>query len=464
MDVEPKNISNSLQSKGNSEHRSVCFQTDTSSTSLFLLENRSLQQVTGCFSGMLDTSTRVCFSTILPHRENSLESKFRWCNNSIDHSILANSGLVSAAAPVVSSKPYTFTSECRSSIKSSGRVSSSTVKSKSSFSGLDSFRDKLKADGISEKTAGLITAARRKGTLSHYQSAWNKWDSWCNRRQIDSVRCPLNLVLEFLSDSFDEGLEYNTIAGYRSAISAYHDPIDGNAVGKHPLVSSLLTGIYNKRFPQPKYTFIWDVERVVIYLSSINTNNISDKMLTLKLTMLLALVSAARAHEITYLNLKFLVKHTSEYSFHFGKPTKVDRRSRTRPPIKLRHFRENSNLCVCHHIDLYMERSKSWRSENDQLLLSFIKPHKPVTSSTVSRWIIEVLSLAGIDTETFKGYSTRSASSSRAATQGVPLKEILKRGHWSNNTVFEKCYKKDVDKGPDVTFDSAVLNFKNSTL
>lgn len=32
--------------------------------------------------------------------------------------------------------------------------------------------------------------------------------------------------LDFLSDSFDQGLEYNTIAGYRSAISAFHVPVD----------------------------------------------------------------------------------------------------------------------------------------------------------------------------------------------------------------------------------------------
>ena len=37
----------------------------------------------------------------------------------------------------------------------------------------------------------------------------------------------MNQVIEFLSDAFDEGLEFSTIAGYRSAISAYHDPIDG---------------------------------------------------------------------------------------------------------------------------------------------------------------------------------------------------------------------------------------------
>ena len=53
------------------------------------------------------------------------------------------------------------------------------------------------------------------------------------------------------------------------------------------------------------------MDKVVDYLSSVDTSNISDKLLTLKLTMLLALTSAARAHEITYLEVMFLVKHHS---------------------------------------------------------------------------------------------------------------------------------------------------------
>jgi len=84
---------------------------------------------------------------------------------------------------------------------------------------------------------------------------------------------------------FHKGLEYNTIAGNRSALSAYHDLVEGTPVGKHPLVSSLLTGVYNKRFPQPKYTSTWDVKDVVNYLASIETNEISDKALTQKLAM-----------------------------------------------------------------------------------------------------------------------------------------------------------------------------------
>ena len=160
--------------------------------------------------------------------------------------------------------------------------------------------------------------------------------------------------------------------------------------------------------------------------------------------MLLALTSTARAHGITFIDTTYLVKHDLKYIFRFGKPTKVCKPGKLRPPLELSHFSQDKNLCVCHHIDLYIERTKPWRKGTGQLLLSYINPHRPVVTSTVSGWIIKTLSLAGVDTSTFKGHSTRSASTSKACAQGVPLKEILKRAFWSNKTTFEKKYKKDI--------------------
>jgi len=78
-----------------------------------------------------------------------------------------------------------------------------------------------------------------------------------------------------------------------------------------------------------------------------------------------------------------------------------------------------------------------------QLLLSFVKPHKAVSTSTISRWLVEILGLSGIDTSTFTGHSTRAASTSKAKILGVPTKEILKRGHWSKESTFRGHWSKE---------------------
>ena len=71
--------------------------------------------------------------------------------------------------------------------------------------------------------------------------------------------------------------------------------------------------------------------------------------------------------------------------------------------------------CVVKCIDEYLLRSNSWRSEGKtKLLLSSIYPHKEITSSTVSKWIEDILVLPGvIKFWGFIAHSTRSAATSK---------------------------------------------------
>ena len=68
------------------------------------------------------------------------------------------------------------------------------------------------------------------------------------------------VTMESLSISmpceYKETLLYKTIGLHRSAISAYHVHVDDNPIGQHPLVCSLLSGIFNSHPPQPKYLFV----------------------------------------------------------------------------------------------------------------------------------------------------------------------------------------------------------------
>ena len=61
------------------------------------------------------------------------------------------------------------------------------------------------------------------------------------------------------------------------------------------------------------------------------------------------------------------------------------------------------------------------------LIISFGKPHKPVSHETISRWIKSELTDAGVDTSVFKAHNCRSTSSSTAKGIGVSLNEIMKR-------------------------------------
>ena len=78
----------------------------------------------------------------------------------------------------------------------------------------------------------------------------------------------------------------------------------------------------------------------------------------------------------------------------------------------------------------YLKRTETWRTNGHkfQLLLSYIKPHVEVHSSTVSTWIKEILKETGVDVDVFKGHSTRSPSASKACLSGMSVDDILSRG------------------------------------
>ena len=63
--------------------------------------------------------------------------------------------------------------------------------------------------------------------------------------------------------------------------------------------------------------------------------SISDKMLTLKLTILTALTAAYRVSKITNSDINFLGKHPACYSFTFSKISKSWKKRQSAPVIKL---------------------------------------------------------------------------------------------------------------------------------
>ena len=153
-----------------------------------------------------------------------------------------------------------------------------------------------------------------------------------------------------------------------------------------------------------------------------------------------------------------MYKH-QPFVFNLTKRTKTCRPGKVRTSLKFFRFSEEKKLCVCETIDAYIARRKKWNVSDSQLLVSHINPHKAVSSSTVSRWACQLLNLVGVDTDTLTAHSTRSASTSKASKKGVSLADVLKQGHWSQASTFQKFYHKEpIDAS--LNFQTAVLSKK----
>jgi len=264
-----------VQDSGNPNHRFVCIEDLKPGPELLLLEAGSILSRGGCdATGVASQSNTIRFPAVLSNRSDFEESGARGDNDPYSNNTnLAVTSMVSTATTHVKTKSNS-TDSGGGSINGDIRDISPIVREQNTNpGGMGGFRDTLLSRGVSERAANLITASRRESTNATYSSAWNKWASWCSEKQADPFRCNINVVLDYLASLFEKGYEYSTVCFHRSAISAFHEKIDGKSVGEHPDVSLLVTGVFNKRPPQPRYNFIWDVQKVIDYIKSNLTEN-----------------------------------------------------------------------------------------------------------------------------------------------------------------------------------------------
>ena len=254
VDAHSSNFSKSLTNKGFSRDRFVCIPSITSDTNLCCMETRSSHSCNRCISIELATQTAVCFSFILHDSKSSQQNTQGTSTQAhINNPSLGNTNLVSKDLEHVNQGSHFAALEKEPSEKSQRGNSSPSSEQDSKTGGLDGFRARLQEEGISKAATDFISKPpRRPNSNANYESSWRKWASWCYRRETDSFSSNINEILDYLTDLYKQGLQYRIINNHRSAISAFHEQIQGKPVGEHPRVCDLFARIFNSRPPQPK--------------------------------------------------------------------------------------------------------------------------------------------------------------------------------------------------------------------
>lgn len=251
----------------------------------------------------------------------------------------------------------------------------------------------------------------------------------------------------------NEGKSYSVVNTHKSMLLQTLNFFNNVWCSNPSFISRFMKGLYNTLLPKPRYTFIWDVSVVLRYLSSlVPVGELSLKLLTLKLTALIALSSAPRAQTLVSLNLDCMTVLNSKVVFQFKNLLKTTKQGKSFI-LELYHY-ENESLCVMHTLMHYIDRTKNLR-KSQQLLVSYCS-FKPVSSSTIARWLKTVLFNAGIDINQFKAHSYRSAAVSAAFSRGCSLELILKTADWSSAKNFRKFYLR-VTEPRNVDFGEAVM-------
>ena len=89
----------------------------------------------------------------------------------------------------------------------------------------------------------------RSGTRKQYGTYIQQWIEFCDKQENDFLHPSVGKVLDFLTMLYKKGLSYTAVNTARSDLSSLLSLPDDSTIGKYPLVSRLLKGIFENRPP-----------------------------------------------------------------------------------------------------------------------------------------------------------------------------------------------------------------------
>lgn len=302
----------------------------------------------------------------------------------------------------------------------------------------------------------IMMASLANNSLKQYDVALKKWFLYCKQNSVNMYEASIPTVLHFLSELYNDGSQYGTLNSYRSALVL----ILGPYMSKDDRISRFLKGVYRLRPPQPKYNVTWDASLVLNYLCSQYPNeHLTLETLTKKCVTLLALATAHRVQTLSKIQTKNIEILSSQIRIKIPDLIKTSRIGAKQPILALPFLAEKPEICPSKTMLAYLEMTKTIRN-NTNLFISHKKPHNPVTSQSLSRWIKITLKDSGIDTSIFTAHSTRHAATSKAYKCGVSVDLIRNTAGWSgSSSVFGRFYNRVITNNNNETaLATAVLN------
>ena len=111
------------------------------------------------------------------------------------------------------------------------------------------------------------------------------------------------------------------------------------------------------------------------------------------------------------------------------------------PPIFIEPFTEDPALCPVYHMVRLDRKLEKLRGKDVvRFWLSSKKPHNPVTTRTICKWLSSIIIASGAVSGTAR--DVRSVGSSTAIQAGIDLGRILEAADWRRISTFQRHYFK----------------------
>ena len=387
----------------------------------------------------------LCFSSFQHDYENPPKDTPRSSNRPSCRPLLANSSLV-AIANKDADTGTTSNTQQKEHIAPPPRPQCCTPSLQTDvIAPLPFVREHLQSQGISSSAASVIMQSWRASTRVQYRSYLTRWTEYCCKWKIDPISPPIASGINFLAELYNKGLSYSALNTARSVLSSIISLQGGLSFGNHLLVSRFPKGTFTTRPALPKYKEVWDVSKVLEHLKALHpSKGLSLKLLSLKVVMLMALLSGQRCQTLHALNTSNMKVYDNKIVFIVSDLLKSSKPGKQCTTLEFVSYDKDPHLCLVSYLTEYLDWTADMRQDHQKLLVNYQKPHKAISKDTVGRWLKQELKLAGIDTSTFGAHSTRAASTSAAKANHVSITTIMESAGWSSENTFMKFYNKSI--------------------
>ena len=472
-----------VQYSRSSNDRSVCIREQQADSDILLPVPGTSSFSCRRPSDGLDGFVWVCVpSNILSTISSGEDRKVRLHDHS-DSPQVAQEVLVPQNVRSVGRHTSSPSSEIQSTQPEKRQITPSGVRQTRS-DGLEIERKRLIAEGFSTDVVHTMQSSIRKSSAGQYDKMWAVFASWCQERGLSPGQAPVNKVLEFLQSLLNKGMAFRSIGVYRSAISYFHDQVDGLPIGQNRQVCKFMKGVFHKNPPVKTLYPTWDLNIVLSFLQDrifVPLERASVQAISTKTVFLAAITSARRISELQALSrdppyirwekegvrLRTVAGFLSKTAVpsHLGQEIFL--------PKMCEKTDSNKELCVYRNVKNYIKvtssvvEPKNAQNEPRPLFVCYGQKNKGQKASkqTIARWIVHTIKCAYAASgrpipDHLRAHSTRAQSTSTALFNKVPIEEIMRAADWRTESTFARHYSLDLWKSAEGRVARATLSSK----
>jgi integrase len=293
-----------------------------------------------------------------------------------------------------------------------------------------------------------IFASHAPSTTNSYTGVFAKFVCFLHEGGLSVRSAQIHHLLQFLQLAVDAKKAASTQRTYLAATSFFLKLFDRNDLVEHPLLKFFAAGT-QRLAPLPKSRVsVWDP---AIPMSLIRSKPVPSSFLlaSKEALFLLLLATGLRVDDVSKLSFECELDDSSSpqrliIPFMDRRKCKVNGAYTT--SITLKEYESDERLCPARAVLRMLDLSADVRVSGVKSLFVSSTGWTPVLF-TLRGWVVDILREAGI---TATPGSCRSASTSRAFADGVPLDEILNAAGWSSQNTFFRFYQREVKRSGSV--------------